>query len=1661
MQRLNGWRLWVVISLICILGAELVVSTMSEYFNGKITNDYLLTGFVASCFVAPPTLALLSYLLGEFNKLQLQSLASSEQFATTHLNIAVEVTQMVIWDIDFVTGSIHYDKTKLKLLDMSTENPPDNIQNWIALVHPDDLAEFLASFQAAQRVGAPPFDLEYRMSLESGKLGWMHTRGLVIQRDSAGNPLVAAGSTMNITSRKQSEEKSYQNEILLRSTLESTDEGILMIAHDGHVLSANKRFMQLWQVPQEIADTSQDELLLAHVLDQLLDANDFLSLVKQLYESDEEARDVLRFKDGRVFARYTQSINIGANKARIWCFRDVTAQFKAQEELTEREKRLHMALDAAHMGVWEFSCSSGELYWSPEIYRHMGLEYGKPAQEILLNIVHPDDLNIQQEAMKEAIHDHVPYFAIYRLVVNNKLYWTEDRGEVQYDAQGNPLKVVGTAQDITARKLAEEVLEQTKERYDLATMIGKIGTWDWNPISGILIWSDETYRLMGFEPRSITPTYELYLGLVHPCDREYLNNGVLAAIHEKKPYSLDCRIVLGNGKELICHVNGKVEFDSKDQPTRMLGTIQNITERKKNELALKTESEKNFAFLRNASDGIHILDIEGNIIEASDSFCSMLGYKREEVIGMNVCKWEASMSNTDIPKQLKKQFESEVRSQFESLHRCKDGSIIEVEISGFPLHLEGRPVLFNSSRDITQRKQAEAALQSSEQKLLTILDNVDAYIYLKDIEGRYLFTNRHVRELWGAEPKDIVGFTDEKFFDTVTSEQIRLNDRRVLVNGEVLRTEETNAVISNGRIATFISTKLPLRREDGSIYALCGISTDITERKKIEDELLHKERYQRALLDNFPFAVWLKDPESNFLSVNKGFAQIFGTKDADELIGKNDYAIAPRELAETYRSDDRVVIETRQKKSVEEMIMTDGALKWFETHKAPVIDADGKLLGTVGFARDITDRKFAEQALRNSEENATNLATLLRLISDNVPDMIWAKDMNKRFLFANKAICDQLLSANDTNEPIGKDDMYFALRERQKHLDNSQWHTFGELCQDSDAITLKNGMPSQFDEFGNVKGKFLFLDVHKAPFVNDKGEIIGVVGSARDVTDKKIAEEKLQLASLVLENSSEALLVTDRNNFIVDVNPAFTRLTGYAVDEVIGKNPKFLQSGRHGKDFYREMWNILELEGQWQGEIWNRRKNGEIYAEWLTINSINHEDGTLHRRVALFSDITEKKKTEELIWNQANFDYLTKLPNRRMFRDRLSQDIKKSHRAGEKLALLVLDLDHFKEVNDTLGHDLGDVLLVEAARRITACVRESDTVARLGGDEFTIILADLEETSSVERVAEEIIHSLNQPFHLNGDHAYVSASIGIALYPDDANELEDLLKDADQAMYVSKRAGRNRFSYFTNAMQEIAKHRLQIISDLRIALAEAQFQLYYQPIVELATGKIHKAEALLRWFHPTRGMISPAEFIPLAEESGLIHELGECVFSESAKQVHHWRSLYGEHFQISVNVSPVQMQSKNNPAEWLHRLESMELSGQNFVFEITEGLLLDTTPNITAQLLAFRDAGVQVAIDDFGTGYSALSYLKKLDIDYLKIDQSFVRNLAPESSDLALCEAIVVMAHKLGLKVIAEGVETAEQNSLLSAIRCDYVQGYFNSKPLPAAQFETFMKQWK
>jgi diguanylate cyclase (GGDEF)-like protein/PAS domain S-box-containing protein len=636
-----------------------------------------------------------------------------------------------------------------------------------------------------------------------------------------------------------------------------------------------------------------------------------------------------------------------------------------------------------------------------------------------------------------------------------------------------------------------------------------------------------------------------------------------------------------------------------------------------------------------------------------------------------------------------------------------------------------------------------------------------------------------------------------------------------------------------------------------------------------------------------------------------------------------------------------------------------------------------------------------------------------------------------------------------------------AFNEERVIIEDIQRHPY---WADGREMLLSEGLRScwsepVFSSSGRLLGTFAVYQ--QETHVPDDQELLSIKHALKLASisiERNQTGEALRLAASIYQNTSEAMMITDVENHIVAINPAFTEVTGYEEDEVIGKDPGILASGTHDADFFRGMWSTLNSTGEWRGEVWNRRKNGEEFVEWMTINTILDAHGQVYRRVSLFSDITERKKTDALIWRQANYDALTQLPNRRLFADRLEQGIKTAHRESQYLALLFIDLDRFKEVNDTLGHHMGDELLIEAAQRISSCLRESDTVARLGGDEFTVILNELKDVSPVGAIGQKIIESLAKPFKLHGEQVFVSASVGVTVYPEDALTTEELLKNADQAMFAAKQNGRNRVNYFTKSMQETAQLRMHLVRDIHQALTKNQFSVYYQPIVALASGRIHKAEALLRWNHPDKGFISPAVFIPVAEDTGAIHEIGSLVYRDAVEQIKTWRSDYDPDFQISVNKSPVQfLTDEAEQDDWLEHLRLQEVSPKGVVIEITEGVLLESTANSYARLRHLRHAGMQIAIDDFGTGYSSLAYLKRFDIDYLKLDKSFVSNLENDASDLALSEAIVVMAHKLGIRVIAEGVETQAQQAILKKIGCDYAQGYLFAKPMPAGEFEVLL----
>lgn len=568
-----------------------------------------------------------------------------------------------------------------------------------------------------------------------------------------------------------------------------------------------------------------------------------------------------------------------------------------------------------------------------------------------------------------------------------------------------------------------------------------------------------------------------------------------------------------------------------------------------------------------------------------------------------------------------------------------------------------------------------------------------------------------------------------------------------------------------------------------------------------------------------------------------------------------------------------------------------------------------------------------------------------------------------------------------------------------------------------------------------------------------------LVGVVRDITERKKAIEELHLAYKVIENTAEGVFITDAEQNIQSVNPAFTSITGYSEEEVLGKNPKILSSGRQGPEFYEQMWRSINETGQWQGEIWDRRKNGEVYPEWLNISVIKDGNGEVANYVAVLSDITAIKQAEERLQYLAHHDLLTDLPNRLLFQDRLQQALAQARREGGMLGVLFLDLDRFKLINDTLGHNFGDLLLKAVAERLAGCLRLSDTFARQGGDEFIAVLGSLSHARDAGKVAKKLLEALSTPFTLEGREIFLSASIGISLYPVDGEDVDTLVKHADAAMYRAKEQGKNTYKFYSKTMNATSFRQLEMENKLRRALEGGEFSLHYQPRVNLSTMEITSAEALLRWRDPQQDFISPAEFIPMAEENGLIVPIGKWALYTACYQVKAWQDAGFPHFPVAVNLSSRQFQQKALLKTVARVLTETELNPSCLELELTESILMNDVKSTLSTLHKLKDMRVQISIDDFGTGYSSLSYLKRFPVDSLKIDISFIREVTTNPEDAAITKAIISMAHSLSLKVVAEGVETVEQLNFLRAHGCDEMQGFYFSKPLPPEDFVQLLEK--
>jgi diguanylate cyclase (GGDEF)-like protein/PAS domain S-box-containing protein len=678
-------------------------------------------------------------------------------------------------------------------------------------------------------------------------------------------------------------------------------------------------------------------------------------------------------------------------------------------------------------------------------------------------------------------------------------------------------------------------------------------------------------------------------------------------------------------------------------------------------------------------------------------------------------------------------------------------------------------------------------------------------------------------------------------------------------------------------------------------------------------------------------------------------------------------------------------------------------------------------------------------------ESRGQMETLINAL----PDPVWLKDTEGVYLTCNHAF--ERLLGKSASAIIGKTDYDFFSA------------ALADFFRQKDHEAILASAPSVNEEWMAVAGseKRILLETTKTPLPGASGQPAGVLGIARDITERKRSEEYLHLMSKVFSNSGEAILITDADQRILAVNREFTELTGYCEAEAIGKNPKFLSSGNTPKQLYQEMWATLAENDYWQGELWDRRKTGEVFPKRLSISVVRDAEGQIANYIGNFEDITQRKIAEDKISYLAHHDALTGLPNRFSLHERMEQCIAFARRFDASLAVVLIDLDHFKSINDTLGHNVGDQLLIQVAKRIQQSVRDSDIVARLGGDEFVVILSGIDMSVDIVDVASKIVAHVAAPYTIGGHELRTSPSVGICFYPGDATEIDDLIKNADIAMYHAKAVGRCNYQFYTEKMREEVAQRVTVAQELEIALKNGQFVLYYQPQIELDSGRVVGVEALVRWQHPVRGMISPCHFIPLAEETKLIIPLGKWILEAACDQLRRWHEEGLADLHMAVNLSAIQFQDKKLPELVRQALAHSGLDARHLHLEITESMAMHNPEENILMMNTLADIGVKLAIDDFGTGYSSLTYLKIFPVDIIKIDRSFVKDIETDENDAAICEITMLLAQKLGMRVVAEGVETAAQRQFLLTLGCQWVQGSFFSKPLPADLIQEYIREFR
>ncbi len=1038
----------------------------------------------------------------------------------------------------------------------------------------------------------------------------------------------------------------------------------------------------------------------------------------------------------------------------------------------------------------------------------------------------------------------------------------------------------------------------------------------------------------------------------------------------------------------------------------------------------------------------------GQIRDANRAAADFYGYSMEELSGKNIAD-----INTLPPDAIAAEMaraRNAGRMVFEFSHRLANGEVRGVQVSSGEIQMDGHHWLLSTVQDVTEARNAQAALVDSERRYRGILEVMPVPIALNDRLGNITYLNPAFEKCFGYTNFDIPTLGDwwpkaypDADYRRWVAEAWQQRVVAATESGQFFEPMEVQIAAKNGEVRTVLAGMSPIAMSMSEEYLVS--LQDVSARKKMEQALRESEFFFRESQQAAHIGSYRLDLQSGQWTASPVLSALFGLPDGSSRSVADWLAVVhpdDRTMMESYFMDDVLQQRRRFDKEYRIVRVADQVERWVQGLGELIVDEAGKPTALIGTVQDITEHKQLEITLQDSEQR-------LQL----------AMQAGKQAWFEVYLPTGAIIASADYPGMIGYDPETFtsSLSEWQAAL-----HPEGrEAMEMALQRCIKEGGPEIIEyRRRTASGSWKWLRaVGKVTARTAEGQPLRLTGTITDIDERKVVESRMQQALVVFNTSSQGIMMTDAQGVITAINPAFSYITGYSPDEVIGHQASIFKSGRHDAQFYEMLWGTVSTEGHWEGEIWNRRKNGQVYPQWLTISAVKSSRGATQAYVSLFSDVTERKQHEESMWRQANFDSLTGLANRNLLADRLERALAQAKRNDKKVGLAFLDLDGFKWINDTLGHDVGDALLVEVGRRLLDCVRDQDTAARLGGDEFTVVIHDLTDVQDMLAIGEKLVNVLREPFVLSGNPHQISGSVGITIYPDDGEDVQSLLKNADIAMYKAKQSGKNRYQFYARHMQVDAQARMQMEADLRLAIAAQSFMLHYQPIVDADSGELVGAEALIRWPHAERGWIPPLDFIPVAEDCGLILPIGEWVLREAARQWYDWRAKGYPELRLSVNVSSVQFRDANLSALVESLLREFHIPLGCLMLEITESVMMDGSTEAKARMQAIKALGVGYSLDDFGTGFSSLSYLKRFPVDIVKIDRSFVNDCPDDHNDAHLVEAIVNMAHSLELKVTAEGVENEAQLEFLRDLGCDYLQGYLIDRPLPADAFEVLIQR--